>query len=119
MSVPDNGYIALLVAVSAGITWALRALPFAVLVPLRQRAAVMSGVGAVFATAVVLGPPPVLPPEEALPRHRRERSVDPVDRHPPSEPRELPDEGVGVGVTLRTAPAAPPPPSCPPATWRV
>lgn len=36
MSVPDNGYIALLVAVSAGITWALRALPFAVLVPLRD-----------------------------------------------------------------------------------
>ncbi|OAN37693.1 branched-chain amino acid transporter permease [Mycolicibacterium iranicum] len=33
---PDNGYIALLVVVSAGITWALRALPFAVLVPLRD-----------------------------------------------------------------------------------
>lgn len=33
---PDNGYIALLVALSAGITWALRALPFAVLAPLRH-----------------------------------------------------------------------------------
>lgn len=37
---PDNGYIALLVAVSAGITWALRALPFAVLAPLRESAVV-------------------------------------------------------------------------------
>ncbi len=33
---PDNGYIALLVAVSAAVTWALRALPFAVLAPLRD-----------------------------------------------------------------------------------
>lgn len=36
MIMPDNGYIALLVMVSAGITWALRALPFAVLAPLRH-----------------------------------------------------------------------------------
>lgn len=33
---PDNGYIALLVAVSAAVTWALRALPFAVLAPMRH-----------------------------------------------------------------------------------
>jgi branched-subunit amino acid transport protein AzlD len=33
--VPDNGYIALLVVVSAAVTWALRALPFAALAPLR------------------------------------------------------------------------------------
>jgi len=33
--VPDNGYIALMVGVSAAITWALRALPFAALAPLR------------------------------------------------------------------------------------
>ena len=32
---PDNGYIALLVVVSSAITWALRALPFAALAPLR------------------------------------------------------------------------------------
>ena len=32
---PDNGYIAVLVLVSAGLTWALRALPFAALAPLR------------------------------------------------------------------------------------
>ncbi|CAN5174143.1 AzlD domain-containing protein [soil metagenome] len=37
---PDNGYIALLVAVSAAITWALRALPFAVLAPMRHSAVV-------------------------------------------------------------------------------
>jgi branched-subunit amino acid transport protein AzlD len=34
--VPDNGYIALLVAVSAAVTWALRALPFAALAPMRN-----------------------------------------------------------------------------------
>jgi len=34
--VPDNGYIALMVGVSAAITWALRALPFAVLAPMRH-----------------------------------------------------------------------------------
>lgn len=33
---PDNGYIALLVGVSAAVTWALRALPFAVLAPMRH-----------------------------------------------------------------------------------
>ncbi|VEG56485.1 branched-chain amino acid transport [Mycolicibacterium aurum] len=33
---PDNGYIALLVLVSSAITWALRALPFAALAPLRE-----------------------------------------------------------------------------------
>ncbi|HEY9266165.1 MAG TPA: AzlD domain-containing protein [Mycobacterium sp.] len=33
---PDNGYIALLVVVSAAVTWALRALPFAVLAPMRH-----------------------------------------------------------------------------------
>ena len=33
---PDNGHIALLVAVGAAITWALRALPFAALTPLRH-----------------------------------------------------------------------------------
>ena len=33
---PDNGYIAVLVLVSAAVTWALRALPFAVLAPLRH-----------------------------------------------------------------------------------
>lgn len=37
---PDNGHIALLVAVSAAITWALRALPFAVLAPMRHSAVV-------------------------------------------------------------------------------
>jgi branched-subunit amino acid transport protein AzlD len=34
--VPDNGYIAVLVVVSAAVTWALRALPFAALAPLRE-----------------------------------------------------------------------------------
>lgn len=33
---PDNGYIAVLVVVSAAVTWALRALPFAALAPLRH-----------------------------------------------------------------------------------
>lgn len=33
---PDNGYVAALVVVSAALTWALRALPFAALAPLRQ-----------------------------------------------------------------------------------
>lgn len=33
---PDTGYIALLVAVSAAVTWALRALPFVVLAPMRH-----------------------------------------------------------------------------------
>ncbi|UXA11618.1 AzlD domain-containing protein [Mycobacterium sp. SMC-8] len=33
---PDNRYIAVLVAVSAAVTWALRALPFAVLAPMRH-----------------------------------------------------------------------------------
>lgn len=33
---PDNAYIAVLVVISAALTWALRALPFAVLAPLRQ-----------------------------------------------------------------------------------
>ncbi|ORB25541.1 branched-chain amino acid transporter permease [Mycolicibacterium parafortuitum] len=33
---PDNGYIAVLVLVSAAVTWALRALPFVVLAPLRH-----------------------------------------------------------------------------------
>lgn len=33
---PDNGYIALLVVVSAAVTWALRALPFAALAPMRH-----------------------------------------------------------------------------------
>lgn len=37
---PDNGYIALMVVVSAAITWALRALPFAALAPLRASRAV-------------------------------------------------------------------------------
>lgn len=37
---PDTGYIALLVAVSAAVTWALRALPFAVLAPMRHSAVV-------------------------------------------------------------------------------
>lgn len=36
----DNGHIAVLVAVSAAITWALRALPFAALAPLRHSAVV-------------------------------------------------------------------------------
>lgn len=33
---PDNRYIAILVLVSAAVTWALRALPFAALAPLRN-----------------------------------------------------------------------------------
>ena len=33
---PDNSYIALLVLVSSAVTWALRALPFAALAPLRE-----------------------------------------------------------------------------------
>lgn len=37
---PDNGYIALLVVVSAAVTWALRALPFAALAPMRHSAVV-------------------------------------------------------------------------------
>jgi branched-subunit amino acid transport protein AzlD len=34
--VPDPGYLVAAVGVSAAITWALRALPFAVLAPLRR-----------------------------------------------------------------------------------
>lgn len=37
---PDTGHIAILVAVSAAVTWALRALPFAVLAPMRHSAVV-------------------------------------------------------------------------------
>ncbi|MGZ8802055.1 MAG: branched-chain amino acid transporter permease [Mycobacterium sp.] len=37
---PDNEYIALLVVVSAAVTWALRALPFAALAPMRHSAVV-------------------------------------------------------------------------------
>ena len=37
---PDPGHIAALVAVSAAVTWALRALPFAVLAPMRHSAVV-------------------------------------------------------------------------------
>lgn len=37
---PDTGYIALLVAVSAAVTWALRALPFVVLAPMRHSAVI-------------------------------------------------------------------------------
>lgn len=37
---PDTGYVALLVGVSAAVTWALRALPFAVLAPMRDSAVV-------------------------------------------------------------------------------
>ncbi len=37
---PDPVHIAVLVAVSAAITWALRALPFAVLAPMRHSAVV-------------------------------------------------------------------------------
>lgn len=33
---PDNGHIAILVLVSAAVTWALRALPFAALAPMRN-----------------------------------------------------------------------------------
>ncbi len=35
---PDTGYLISVVAVSAAITWTLRALPFAVLAPLRHSA---------------------------------------------------------------------------------
>jgi len=38
--VPTNGYIAVLVLVAAGVTWALRALPFVVLAPLRDSSVV-------------------------------------------------------------------------------
>lgn len=37
---PDTGYIALLVGVAAALTWALRALPFAALAPMRHSAVV-------------------------------------------------------------------------------
>jgi branched-subunit amino acid transport protein AzlD len=37
---PDPGHIAILVAVSAAVTWALRILPFAALAPLRHSAVV-------------------------------------------------------------------------------
>ncbi|KGI68863.1 AzlD domain-containing protein [Mycolicibacterium rufum] len=37
---PDTEYVALLVGVSAAVTWALRALPFAVLAPMRDSAVV-------------------------------------------------------------------------------
>ena len=37
---PDAGYIAILVAVSAAITWALRAVPFAAWAPMRHSAVV-------------------------------------------------------------------------------
>lgn len=37
---PENGYIAVLVMVSATVTWALRALPFAALAPMRHSAVV-------------------------------------------------------------------------------
>jgi branched-subunit amino acid transport protein AzlD len=37
---PDPGYTALLVGVAAVLTWALRALPFAVLAPMRHSAVV-------------------------------------------------------------------------------
>ncbi|MFI8998150.1 branched-chain amino acid transporter permease [Streptomyces sp. NPDC053542] len=37
---PDTSYVIAAVAVSAAVTWALRALPFAVLAPLRASAAV-------------------------------------------------------------------------------
>lgn len=37
---PDTGYIALLVAISAAVTWALRALPFVVLAPMRHSAVI-------------------------------------------------------------------------------
>jgi branched-subunit amino acid transport protein AzlD len=38
--VPDAAYLAAAVAIAAAITWALRALPFAVLAPLRRSRAV-------------------------------------------------------------------------------
>ena len=37
---PDPGHIAALVVVSAAVTWALRALPFAVLAPMRHSAVI-------------------------------------------------------------------------------
>ncbi len=37
---PDNAHIAVLVLVAAAVTWALRALPFAVLAPMRHSAVV-------------------------------------------------------------------------------
>lgn len=37
---PDNSYILVLVLVSAAVTWALRAVPFAVLAPMRHSAVV-------------------------------------------------------------------------------
>lgn len=37
---PDVGYIALMVVVSSAVTWALRALPFVALAPLRHSALV-------------------------------------------------------------------------------
>ena len=37
---PDNGHIAVLVAVSAAVTWALRIVPFGVLAPMRHSAVV-------------------------------------------------------------------------------
>lgn len=37
---PDNAHIALLVGVAAAVTWVLRALPFAVLAPMRHSAVV-------------------------------------------------------------------------------
>lgn len=37
---PDTAYMALLVVVSAAVTWALRALPFAALAPMRDSAVV-------------------------------------------------------------------------------
>ena len=33
---PDNGYVLSVVLTAAGVTWALRAMPFAVLAPLRR-----------------------------------------------------------------------------------
>jgi branched-subunit amino acid transport protein AzlD len=38
--VTDNAYIAMMVVVSSAVTWALRALPFAALAPLRESRAV-------------------------------------------------------------------------------
>ncbi|OBF28735.1 AzlD domain-containing protein [Mycobacterium sp. ACS4331] len=37
---PDNAHIAVLVLVAAAVTWALRAVPFAVLAPMRHSAVV-------------------------------------------------------------------------------
>jgi branched-subunit amino acid transport protein AzlD len=39
-AMPDAAHIAVLVAVSAAVTWALRALPFAVLAPMRHSAVI-------------------------------------------------------------------------------